>query len=69
MCSPHDSSGWIKDWQAMYPQIQNKNLKSNQGWDNKGQNHGAATIGTKTIPFLARTYGAGSTYPVVLCWR
>ena len=28
MCSPHDSSGWIKDWQDIYPQIQNEKLKN-----------------------------------------
>ena len=37
MCSPHDSSGWIKDWRPD-PRSQNKNLKATQGWDNKGQN-------------------------------
>ena len=41
MCSPHDSSGWIKDWQDMYPQIENEKLKNTSGWDNKGKVDGA----------------------------
>jgi len=42
MCSPHDSSGWIKDWKDIYPKIENENLKGTSGWDNKGRNHGAS---------------------------
>jgi len=36
MCSPHDSSGWIKDWGAIYPKVQNDSLKEIMQWDNKG---------------------------------
>ena len=33
MCSPHDSSSWIKDWKLQYPKYTNPDLKQDQGWD------------------------------------
>ena len=33
MCSPHDSSSWIKDWKIQTPQYTNNILKEDQGWD------------------------------------
>ena len=33
MCSPHDSSSWIKDWKLQTPQYSNPILKQDQGWD------------------------------------
>lgn len=33
MCSPHDSSSWIKDWKLQYPKYQTIELKQDQGWD------------------------------------
>ena len=33
MCSPHDSSSWIKDWKIQFPLYNNKILKSDQGWN------------------------------------
>jgi hypothetical protein len=33
MCSPHDSSSWIKDWKIQTPQYTNPILKQDQGWD------------------------------------
>ena len=33
MCSPHDSSSWIKEWKLMYPKYTNEDLKRDQGWD------------------------------------
>jgi len=33
MCSPHDSSSWIKEWKIMFPSYTNANLKSDQNWD------------------------------------
>jgi MoaA/NifB/PqqE/SkfB family radical SAM enzyme len=33
MCSPHDSSSWIKDWKAQYPKYTNIELKQDQTWD------------------------------------
>ena len=41
MCSPHDSSLWVKDWLDVYPTIENKDLKQTMGWDNEGKMHGA----------------------------
>jgi hypothetical protein len=41
MCSPHDSSGWVKEWNEIYPQITNPRLKQSSGWENKGKLHGA----------------------------
>lgn len=42
MCSPHDSSMWVKDWNKLYPKIQNEQLKDTMAWHNKGRNHGAS---------------------------
>lgn len=33
MCSPHDSSAWIKDWKKQYPLYQIKELREDQSWD------------------------------------
>lgn len=33
MCSPHDSSSWIKEWKLQYPQYKNKDLIRDQDWD------------------------------------
>lgn len=33
MCSPHDSSSWIKDWKLQTPQYKNPMLIQDQGWD------------------------------------
>ena len=33
MCSPHDSSSWIKDWKLQTPQYTNEILKEDQLWD------------------------------------
>jgi|TARA_B110000858_G_scaffold197715_1_gene260414 hypothetical protein len=50
MCSPHDSTGWIKDWNKMYPQITNEKLKNTSAWDNKGRNDGASYNWHKNNP-------------------
>jgi MoaA/NifB/PqqE/SkfB family radical SAM enzyme len=42
MCSPHDSSGWIKDWQAIYPTIQNDSVREVWQWENKGSVNGSS---------------------------
>lgn len=42
MCSPHDSSGWIKDWNKVYPQIENKTLKETMVWEDRGKTFGAS---------------------------
>lgn len=33
MCSPHDSSAWIKEWKLQYPQYKLIELKQDQQWD------------------------------------
>ena len=33
MCSPHDSSSWIKDWKIQYPTYKTVELKQDQSWD------------------------------------
>jgi len=33
MCSPHDSSSWIKDWKQQYPKYKTFELKQDQDWD------------------------------------
>lgn len=50
MCSPHDSSGWVKDWQSIFPKMENKNLKGTSQWENKGRNHGASYNWHKNNP-------------------
>lgn len=40
MCSPHDSSGWIKDWKAIVPNIKNEKLAQTSQWD-KARDSGA----------------------------
>lgn len=35
MCSPHDSSSWIKDWKIQYPQYKIFELKEDQYWNRK----------------------------------
>jgi hypothetical protein len=50
MCSPHDSSGWIKDWQAMYPQVKNPALAESFQWHDKGSNNGSSYNWHKNNP-------------------
>ena len=33
MCSPHDSSSWIKDWKVQYPKYSVFELKQDQSWN------------------------------------
>jgi len=33
MCSPHDSSSWIKEWKLQYPKYKTIELKKDQEWD------------------------------------
>ena len=33
MCSPHDSSSWIKEWKLLYPKYTNEDLKLDQSWN------------------------------------
>ena len=56
MCSPHDSSGWIKDWQAIYPQIQNSSLKETSQWSNKGSTNGSSYNWHKNNPVFWKQF-------------
>ena len=42
MCSPHDSSGWIKDYKKIFPAVQNKSLKETMQWQDKGSYNGSS---------------------------
>ena len=33
MCSPHDSSSWIKEWKIQYPKYKTVELKQDQSWN------------------------------------
>lgn len=33
MCSPHDSSAWIKEWKVQYPKYKTIELQQDQQWD------------------------------------
>ncbi|MEY4332573.1 MAG: hypothetical protein RLZZ196_1311 [Bacteroidota bacterium] len=35
MCSPHDSSSWIKEWKLQYPKYKTIELKQDQQWDSE----------------------------------
>lgn len=70
MCSPHDSSGWVKDWQAVYPKLQNQSIKDVWQWENKGSINGSSYNWHKNnpvfwqqfyeqIPHMQQVYFAG----------
>jgi hypothetical protein len=42
MCSPHDSSLWVGDWNKLYPQIQSDSLRETMIWENRGRMNGAS---------------------------
>ena len=52
MCSPHDSSGWITDWQAIYPKIENASLKETMQWKDKGSYNGSSYNWHKNNPIF-----------------
>ena len=41
MCSPHDSSLWMSDWNKLYPSIENKSLKQLAQWEEGSGNGGS----------------------------
>ena len=76
MCSPHDSSGWVKDWQGLYPKITNESLKQTMNWDAKGKTFGASYNWHKDnpvfweqfyaqIPHMRQLYFAGGESTVI----
>jgi len=56
MCSPHDSSGWIKDWNKLYPQIKNPILKETMVWENRGKEFGATYNWHKDNPVFWKQF-------------
>ena len=65
MCSPHDSSKWIKDWQKLMPQLESKNIINQMQWNKKEFNnfwHEKDTFWSELysqIPNLRQVYFAG----------
>lgn len=39
MCSPHDSSKWVADWQKLVPQLEDESVKKQLTWDKKEFNN------------------------------
>lgn len=52
MCSPHDSSGWIKEWNSIYPLVENKSLKETMQWRDKGSVNGSSYNWHKNNPIF-----------------
>lgn len=76
MCSPHDSSLWVKDWNSLYPNIENKSLKELMSWNNKGKVDGASYNWYKDnksfwaqllaqIPNMKQVYFAGGESTII----
>lgn len=65
MCSPHDSSKWVADWQKLIPVLQDDNVKSQLRWDKKEFNNKWYEKGKfwdelyAQIPNLKQVYFAG----------
>ncbi len=52
MCSPHDSSGWVKDWKAVYPTLKSQSIKDVWQWENKGSINGSSYNWHKQNPLF-----------------
>ena len=52
MCSPHDSSGWIKDYKAIFPAVENASLKETMQWQDKGSYNGSSYNWHKQNPIF-----------------
>jgi MoaA/NifB/PqqE/SkfB family radical SAM enzyme len=39
MCSPHDSSSWIKEWKLQYPKYKTLELIKDQHWDDRNRDY------------------------------
>jgi MoaA/NifB/PqqE/SkfB family radical SAM enzyme len=65
MCSPHDSSKWVKDWKVLEPQLENLEVKRQLQWDKSSFNnkwHESEIFWNdlyKQIPNLEEVYFAG----------
>jgi len=56
MCSPHDSSLWVGDWNKLYPKIQNKSLKELMGWQPGSGGGGSYTWHKNNPQFWEQLY-------------
>ena len=56
MCSPHDSSGWIKDWKEMFPAVKHELLKATMQWENKGSYNGSSYNWHKQNPVFWKQF-------------
>ena len=56
MCSPHDSSGWIKDWKAVFPAVENASLKETMQWKDKGSYNGSSYNWHKQNPIFWKQF-------------
>lgn len=65
MCSPHDSSKWVNDWQKLIPLLQDPEVKRQMTWDKKEFNNKWYEKGKfwdeiyTQIPNLKQVYFAG----------
>jgi MoaA/NifB/PqqE/SkfB family radical SAM enzyme len=65
MCSPHDSSKWVRDWEKLYPNIETNDVKIQLSWDRKEFNNQWYEKGLfwneiyQQIPNLKQVYFAG----------
>ena len=56
MCSPHDSSGWIKDYKAIFPAVENASLKETMQWQDKGSYNGSSYNWHKQNPIFWKQF-------------
>jgi organic radical activating enzyme len=65
MCSPHDSSQWVKDWKQLYPNLKHDAVKNQLQWDKENfdnkwhENPEFWKQLYKQIPNLKEVYFAG----------
>lgn len=65
MCSPHDSSKWVKDWKVLEPQLEDTEVKRQMQWDKNAfdnkwhENEIFWDQLYKQIPYLEEVYFAG----------
>jgi hypothetical protein len=56
MCSPHDSSSWIKDYKAIFPAVKNESLKETMQWENKGSYNSSSYNWHKQNPIFWKQF-------------
>jgi len=65
MCSPHDSSKWVADWQKLIPMLKDEDVKRQMSWDKKEFNNKWYEKGMfwneiyAQVPNLKQVYFAG----------